>query len=461
MHFCPACSLPGLARQREASGAALGKSRWPAMLKRPGHERELAGPAFLQESAEVAELCSVLPAGVNPGPAPHVRRVRAGVQGRPGVMKELLARDNLRIIQVLAHSLSAQARSDSALCLKRCISVATGDAATAEQLKQRLIDNACVESCVEVLATGGASCTSAVKQFSSIMVENIAALLHKLIQNEQAKQIAISCDCIQVLSKLIAGELKLAGEITLMAKASAAGCLCLLTVPQGFQTDLMDTISQFVRMQPPNGDKSASGSAQLSDEAMPETWSAFNFSTADLSNEDLENSAEAQNAIVDAVSKGLEVQVKLVADAGAIPALVKLCAGPAAPEGAGGKKPKKGKEPPLPPGMAEAQSSAAGCLRHLSLFDENRKAIVKAGGVPILAKLLESKTAQTRLHAQGTLLNLGADESSHAPMMAAKVPEHISTLSSPTKIADIAAQELAARAKEEAKLEGRSGKLEL
>jgi len=46
-------------------------------------------------------------------------------------------------------------------------------------------------------------------------------------------------------------------------------------------------------------------------------------------------------------------------------------------------------------------------VRHLVLFPQHAKAVVKAGAIPLLNKLTESKVRETRLHAQGALLSLG------------------------------------------------------
>ena len=76
-------------------------------------------------------------------------------------------------------------------------------------------------------------------------------------------------------------------------------------------------------------------------------------------------------------------RLKMVVDAGGVAPLVKLLyppgglQPPADPNAKKGKKGKgkkgkkgKGKEPPLPPGKAEAYTGACGTLRHVSLLDE-------------------------------------------------------------------------------------------
>jgi len=350
----------------------------------------------------------------------------------------------VRIVNALHTSLSAQARADAALMMKRCCTPLGPDTTTADNIKRKLIDVGAVETCIHIFEKNCTDCTSAVKAYTVLAIEHTAGFLHKLLFLPEAKERAIAAGCVEVLSKLISNKYVLPSELTLTAKAFAAGCLCMLTVPKGFQNEMMDSISQYVRMLPANGGPPSNVASTppppMSDDPLLASLGAPS-SPGEKGGMDAFGGIPAMEAteesskIVASVAKDLEEQVKLVANAGAIPALVGLCKGPGGAEEEGGKKKKKkGKEPPLPPGMAEAQASAAGCLRHLSLFEENRKVIVAAGGVPIFAKLLESKQRETRLHAQGTLLNLGADNASYDPMIAAKVPEHITVLSSPTRM---------------------------
>jgi hypothetical protein len=58
-------------------------------------------------------------------------------------------------------------------------------------------------------------------------------------------------------------------------------------------------------------------------------------------------------------------------------------------------------------GGGDVTSRQAQCVRHLVLFPQHAKAVVKAGAIPLLNKLTESKVRETRLHAQGALLSLG------------------------------------------------------
>ena len=122
---------------------------------------------------------------------------------------------------------------------------------------------------------------------------------------------------------------------------------------------------------------------------------------------------------------------------GAIPQLLRICSGDTGAAGdakggagSGGKKPKgkkkgKKKDPPLPPGMAEAQRSATGCLRQLSLLKSNKILIAEAGGIRHIVPLLEAKDEQTRANANGLLLSLGMEPGNREIMRASKVPDYI------------------------------------
>lgn len=56
--------------------------------------------------------------------------------------------------------------------------------------------------------------------------------------------------------------------------------------------------------------------------------------------------------------------------------------------------------------MLEAQTFAAGCLRLLSLDEENKTLIMTAGAPRYIAHLLDCKQDLPRWHARQTLLNL-------------------------------------------------------
>ena len=70
-----------------------------------------------------------------------------------------------------------------------------------------------------------------------------------------------------------------------------------------------------------------------------------------------------------------------------------------------GKKGKKGKKKKLEPGQPECQTYAAGCLRLMSLSDNNKREIIKQGGIRFLTPLLTAKTDHARWHARQVMLN--------------------------------------------------------
>ena len=71
----------------------------------------------------------------------------------------------------------------------------------------------------------------------------------------------------------------------------------------------------------------------------------------------------------------------------------------------GKKKGKKGKKKKLEPGQPECQTYAAGCLRLMSLSDNNKREIIKQGGIRFLTPLLTAKTDHARWHARQVMLN--------------------------------------------------------
>eukprot|EP00892_Ulva_mutabilis_P010258 jgi/Ulvmu1/7604/UM038_0029.1 len=113
---------------------------------------------------------------------------------------------------------------------------------------------------------------------------------------------------------------------------------------------------------------------------------------------------------------------RLVVQAGAITWLVQLCASadgpiedrthpdyvPPPPGKKKGKAKSKGKKKKgkLEPGMLDAQTYAAGCLRMLSLDEDNKTQIMSAGAPRYIAHLLDCKQDLPRWHARQTLLNL-------------------------------------------------------
>ena len=125
--------------------------------------------------------------------------------------------------------------------------------------------------------------------------------------------------------------------------------------------------------------------------------------------------------------------------------LVVLCAGPGGPDAAGAgaddggkkkkKKPKKKKEPPVPPEMAEAQTSAAGMLRRMTTVNEWGNMISQAGGPRLLLPLMNSKTSQTRWHAQAALWNLSSDVTNLPALEGSGAPKWLTDVIPPHKMA--------------------------
>lgn len=350
------------------------------------------------------------------------------------VLKELNNRGPQLIIQVMASSLSCLARADAASCLLHCITPAVFGAETSESVKERekdrvldlktlYVENNIVGACLQMLAGCCSECNSGVRQFRIPAMENCAFLLQKMLILEEAKQTCLKAGGVGILCKLLSDKVpKL--ELSLQAKAYAAGCIYMVAVPRGIDDDMLGSISTYIHASVPvDPDMVPLPMDELDEEPVQKP----------------DRSAEAAEgvAIMKDIAVMLTSQVQLIAEEHAIPALVSLCQGPVMPEG-GGKKKKKAKEPPVAPDMADAQMNAAGCLRLLSLFIENRAAIVGAGALPFLTKLLDSKTEATRLHAQGALLNLGADAVVREQMQENKVPEYITGLSWPPTKNDVA-----------------------
>jgi hypothetical protein len=59
--------------------------------------------------------------------------------------------------------------------------------------------------------------------------------------------------------------------------------------------------------------------------------------------------------------------------------------------------------------MAAMQQMACGCVRWISMFPERRAELLQLRAVPVLAKLMLSKSAETQAHARAVLLNLGEE----------------------------------------------------
>ena len=88
----------------------------------------------------------------------------------------------------------------------------------------------------------------------------------------------------------------------------------------------------------------------------------------------------------------------------------------------GGKK-KKGK---LEPGMADAQIFASGVLRLISLDEEWRDALVKAGVIRYMLPLVEAKLSPARWNARQLLINLSMSHHLMPILNLYLVPAHVS-----------------------------------
>ena len=135
----------------------------------------------------------------------------------------------------------------------------------------------------------------------------------------------------------------------------------------------------------------------------------------------------------------MDERLEKITSCGTIPQLLRIIGGGDVDGGEGGgegggkkkaKKKKGKKDPPLPPGMAEAQRSATGCLRQLSILKANKLLIAEHGGIPPIVPLLDAKDEQTRANANGLLLSLGMEPSNRDIMKQSKVPDYITGICS-------------------------------
>eukprot|EP00854_Cymbomonas_tetramitiformis_P003685 gene3685-4620_t len=292
--------------------------------------------------------------------------------------QELNNRGPELIINVMSTSLSCLARSDAASCLLNCIVPAVFGADTSESVKERekdrvldlkmlYLENNIVEACLGVLAGCCSDCNSGVRQYCIPALENCAFLLQKMLILEEAKQVCLKTDGVGVLCKLLSDMYKLPKLSPELSLQTLLRVVYMLAVPKGgIDEDMMGSISTYIHASAPvDPDMAPLPMEDLDEEPEPEP------------DRSAEEAAEGV-AIMKDIAVTLTSQVQLIAEEHAILSLVTLCQGPAMPEG-GGKKKKKAKEPPVAPDMADAQMNAAGCLRLLSLFIENRSAIVGAG----------------------------------------------------------------------------------
>lgn len=143
-------------------------------------------------------------------------------------------------------------------------------------------------------------------------------------------------------------------------------------------------------------------------------------------------------------------RLEMVIEAGGVRALVMLCAGPGGfdtkptPSGdhegedkgvskgkaKGGKKKggKSKKSPPVPPEMAEAQLSASGVLRRMTVRADWAAAVAQAEGARMLLPLMNSKNDQTRWHAQAALWNISGDSANAEVLNENKAPVFLTTI---------------------------------
>ena len=97
------------------------------------------------------------------------------------------------------------------------------------------------------------------------------------------------------------------------------------------------------------------------------------------------------------------------------------------------KKGKKGKKGKAPPGMNEANFYGAGCLRHISHYEEYKINIAELDGERYAIPLLNSKLPKVRWHARAILLNLSTTPSSEIRMMQFGAPKHMVGISKSTR----------------------------
>ncbi|QDZ24991.1 hypothetical protein HOP50_15g75340 [Chloropicon primus] len=93
------------------------------------------------------------------------------------------------------------------------------------------------------------------------------------------------------------------------------------------------------------------------------------------------------------------------------------------------KKGKKGKKVKPPAGMNDANFYGAGCLRHISHYENFKINIAELDGERYVIPLLNSKLPKVRWHARAILLNLATTPSSEIRMMQFGAPKHMVGLS--------------------------------
>lgn len=82
--------------------------------------------------------------------------------------------------------------------------------------------------------------------------------------------------------------------------------------------------------------------------------------------------------------------------------------------------------------MAEAQTFASGCLRLISLDEDNKGAVMAAGAARYLPPLLDSRCHLARWHTRQTMLNLAMDGAHARDLALYDVPNFVTGQNVPT-----------------------------
>eukprot|EP00854_Cymbomonas_tetramitiformis_P029119 gene29119-36203_t len=169
---------------------------------------------------------------------------------RPSILKEILSKGPKRVIHVMSNSLNAEARRDAARCLKECCTLPILPEDTPEHIRAKekekeketktlFLQHGLVEASIRTVANGCTECVTGVKINGPLAIESIIGLLHKMLQLEESKTIFMEFEGVEGLSALLSGKLKCSFENTLQGKASAAGCLYSIAIPQGWANNRM------------------------------------------------------------------------------------------------------------------------------------------------------------------------------------------------------------------------------
>uniref|UniRef100_A0A7S1SVA0 Uncharacterized protein n=1 Tax=Tetraselmis chuii TaxID=63592 RepID=A0A7S1SVA0_9CHLO len=312
-----------------------------------------------------------------------------------------------------------------------------------EACHRKLIDANAIEALVEVCKQ-----RYYLPMAKSASLECLNALMRR--GPADAKVRFLNCNAIVHVTNLLGNE-----RIDFVGKAAGAGALRWVTLPHR-TVEENAAADEVLRDKLSEGDGAAEGGtpakadnfAMAPSGAMLPGESAGDAPPAWAVGDETAEAIILEEALLDEEMKQRVLQrVEIVARAGAIRPLVRLCEGaegalpeidpnnPPPPDvkGKKGKKKggKKGKKKKLEPGQAEAQTNAAGCLRLLSLSDNNKVSIIKEQGVRYLTPLLTTKADHARWHARQVLLNCAMLPNYTKLMQMYKVPDYVTAANVP------------------------------